>query len=335
MTLGMTAPNENTTIEFRSSYMLCRTVFRRTAIAAFPIDDDLRIQWATPEQITSLKGSFTIKMPGEANENYLRYENDIIEEQTNSGVTRHLVGIPENAHRYLLVVCAKHNSDALHRFARFGRMLDPPIELAGFVYASGVWGGGEVLARSGRQGHLNESIADSWNWRIHNLTPEYLASVKRCWQLFNETTADPEFGFIEKATSMLFDLGSIPKHHELYVLGLFAIIELLLTHIPNDREYGDSLTHQIRTKMPLVSNRMTEPISAEIFSELAASQDVWKLLYSVRSKIAHGESLDFESGKYAALSSLARVVEYLEQATRKLTRYCLEEPLLISDLKKV
>jgi len=60
---------------------------------------------------------------------------------------------------------------------------------------------------------------------------------------------------------------------------------------------------------------------------------LWKKLYSYRSALAHGRSVDFK-GDFAQLDSHAQVVEFLYDFTCSLVMYALQEPRLISDLRE-
>ncbi len=134
---------------------------------------------------------------------------------------------------------------------------------------------------------------------------------------------------IDRSLGMFGQLDMVDPDHSLYVLGLFAVIESLLTHNPKG-EY-DSLGHQIRTKMNLLSDRFQESIDYGPFGK-HPSDTIWTKLYECRSKIAHGGPLEF-TGSLQILKNLAVVGAFLRSTTKKLLRQALVEPKLLRSLR--
>jgi Apea-like HEPN len=120
-------------------------------------------------------------------------------------------------------------------------------------------------------------------------------------------------------------------HNELTVLALFSVIESLLTH--NPRGDFDSIGHQIRTKIVLAQNRMDMVPSYADFGSTKLDA-VWKKLYELRSRIAHGSSVEFE-GALQVLDDAFTVELFLFSVVRSLLRVAVREPQLIIDLKAV
>jgi hypothetical protein len=140
----------------------------------------------------------------------------------------------------------------------------------------------------------------------------------------------PAYSDIARAVDMFYHLQDLAADH-LYVLGLFSIIECLLTHDPEKTQH--SLTHQISSKIPLLCKRMKKGIDYSTFQN-ASVETVWKKLYEYRSKIAHGEEPDL-TGKLALLDNRQRVSDFLDRAVKALIRHAMLEPDLILDLRKV
>jgi hypothetical protein len=134
---------------------------------------------------------------------------------------------------------------------------------------------------------------------------------------------------VVRALQMLAQLRNVWSRHELQVLGLFAIIESLLTHDPKG-DY-DSLGHQIRTKMALLSQRFEHPIVYSAFGNMQPDK-LWKKLYECRSAIAHGGGLNFV-GPLKSLGDMNNVREFLRRVTKQLLRFSLVEPQLVLDLQ--
>jgi hypothetical protein len=118
------------------------------------------------------------------------------------------------------------------------------------------------------------------------------------------------------------------------VLAYFSIIEMLLTHNPRDKEIGDSITHQLRTKIALLSERLTKPFDYTLFGSQVNPDKIWKDLYSYRSSIAHGEHIDFNI-KFKTLKNEITALGFLASATRNLLIYSFTEPNLINRLKPI
>jgi hypothetical protein len=119
------------------------------------------------------------------------------------------------------------------------------------------------------------------------------------------------------------------------VLALFAVVEMLLTHQPGDKEIGDSLTHQIVTKIPLLESRMGVPPDYGVFGSDVDRAQVWRALYHYRSCIAHGNHYDFAHRVLGVLGDPAKALSFMRVATRRVLRFALDEPVLYDSLKRV
>lgn len=125
-------------------------------------------------------------------------------------------------------------------------------------------------------------------------------------------------------------LKSVSPQSPLFALGLFAIVESIITHNPHDE--FDSLTHQVSTKMVLLSKRFVRPLP---YADFGLSPDkLWKKLYHYRSCIAHGATPDFGSGPLAPLKSPDVAHAFLTEALKLLLLDTIAEPDLIADLKE-
>ena len=154
-----------------------------------------------------------------------------------------------------------------------------------------------------------------------------------------------EFGLVDKnenskrAVVRAFDdFVSLSREHRsghLALLGHFALIEALVTHDP--AKSGMSLTHQLRTKMPLLMRRFARPLLVSEYFDLGDVRKAWELLYDVRSRYAHGEEPDFEkASKNKGVKKLRdprSVFRFVRESLKRLIVLALEEPQLIYDLK--
>ena len=142
-----------------------------------------------------------------------------------------------------------------------------------------------------------------------------------------------EFEHISRAFKRFNDLWNIPASSELIVIGLFSVIESLLTHAPKLSESADSLMHQIRSKIPLVRKRFVRELDHRLIFGEIKEDNLWSKLYAYRSRIVHGEHATFD-GELRILRDRRTVVHFLREATKLLLIASLREPLLMTDLKK-
>jgi hypothetical protein len=150
-----------------------------------------------------------------------------------------------------------------------------------------------------------------------------------------EQNQDPDFSFIHKALQDFADIKSVARRKPLYVVGLFSIIESLLT-TDQAGVTGKSLNHQLREKISLMSHRFQAPLMlSDFFGKSTTLQlgTVVKKLYEYRSDVAHGNGSDF--GKdLAALVNHDSVCKFLHALVRRLILRAIQEPDLIRDLKR-
>lgn len=130
-----------------------------------------------------------------------------------------------------------------------------------------------------------------------------------------------------------YDLNSLPHQSNHHILGCFAVIESLLTHNPNDKEIGDSLTHQLKTKLNLLESRFVRELDFSPFGK-TSKEKVWSTLYKYRSYIAHGNRFDFDKD-FATLKSRDVALGFLREVTKLVIISALKEPKFIEDLKAV
>lgn len=141
----------------------------------------------------------------------------------------------------------------------------------------------------------------------------------------------PEIG---RALQMLDNVRMLPQHSEFQVLGLFAIIEMLITHNPKLEDRGDSITHQMKAKLPLLSNRFDRPLPYQRYFGQASSNTIWSALYGYRSTVAHGGMANFSSGQLQCLKDRRNADSFLFLTVQSLIRHSLREPQLYRDIKE-
>jgi hypothetical protein len=157
----------------------------------------------------------------------------------------------------------------------------------------------------------------------------YLEDVRHCYSaILRLSSTHPD---IARSIRMYDDVPNRRGYSELTTLGLFAVLESLLTH--NPRGEHDSIGHQIRKKVALVEKRARNPIGYDCFGK-ATADTIWSKLYEFRSRLAHGGTADFD--KSLSLLNDAYTVEvFMKNTLRVLLRGAMEEPDLYADLRSV
>lgn len=138
---------------------------------------------------------------------------------------------------------------------------------------------------------------------------------------------------IPRAMGMLDSLSFIAKNSPFQVIGLFSIIEILITHNPKLEDRGDSITHQMQAKIPLLSKRFQTPLDYSWFFGDAGVKKVWQGLYGYRSAVAHGGTPDFQSRDLKILKNSHNADSFLREVVKALLRQALKEPQLYKDLQ--
>jgi len=141
-----------------------------------------------------------------------------------------------------------------------------------------------------------------------------------------------DFPEILRAMNMFDSLSLLPVKSEFHVLGLFAIIEMLITHNPKLEDRGDSITHQMQSKIPLLSRRFDRQLDFSSFFGNATEKKVWAALYKYRSALAHGGVPDFQ-GDLQILKNANNAKAFLKEVVKALLRHSLQEPQLYRDLR--
>jgi hypothetical protein len=128
-------------------------------------------------------------------------------------------------------------------------------------------------------------------------------------------------------------LESLPLESNHQILGCFSVIEALLTHNPNEKEVGDSLTHQLKTKLNLLQRLFARELDFAPFGG-APPEKIWSTLYKYRSYIAHGNRFDFNKD-FKVLKSQDVALQFLREVTKLVILLALEKPQFLEDLKAV
>jgi hypothetical protein len=180
------------------------------------------------------------------------------------------------------------------------------------------------------------ALSTFFNHSLENLVTKQIAradldSIRRH---FDEIKNLPsQFPHIRRALQRFDQLRWLPRRSETVVIGLISVIESLVSHAPKLTDSADSLSHQLRTKLPLLRKRFTCPLEhRNRFGEID-EENLWKKLYAYRSKIVHGEDSQL-SGELSCLGRVESVIGFLRETSKRLLQLSLHEPQFVTDLKK-
>ncbi|MFT4758349.1 MAG: hypothetical protein ACI9XO_001759 [Paraglaciecola sp.] len=125
------------------------------------------------------------------------------------------------------------------------------------------------------------------------------------------------------------EINKLHNSSDFKLLSYFSVLESLLTHKPKDS--GDSITRQIKSKIPLINNRLSSPIDLKLFFDQGNEDTIITKLYGLRSSIAHGERI---TKVEPILKSKLNVLVFMEHIVKEFICQALLEPQLFTDLKR-
>ena len=220
------------------------------------------------------------------------------------------------------------NFDSPSRIQRMDipfRLIEPEVETGALIYK-----GGRNFDPPAAFHFFQANIHPVYG----DLTEAALREVGELEKLIEAAKADSQSASKASILGILQNFSSSRAYiriGHMALLSHFTIVEGLLTHSPKT-DAGDSLNHQISTKIPLLFRRMEDGVNhVPFFGEIEISK-LWKDLDGVRSAFAHGDHADFK-GKFSKLKEFALVERYVYLSMKALLRLALREPQLIYDLR--
>ncbi|WP_265281107.1 HEPN domain-containing protein [Verminephrobacter aporrectodeae] len=151
---------------------------------------------------------------------------------------------------------------------------------------------------------------------------------------------DTRFDFIRRNLDVFLDLKEISKLRALYVVGIFSILEGLLT-TQKGTVGKKSITRQLQDKLAAVHERLAEPLNLQSYFENRSTpefKEIIKILYNYRSDIAHGNISDLAknigiSGSHDSIRVHRMVCDFLHALTRRLILHAIQYPEEMRSLK--
>lgn len=334
--LPIALPSEQTVTKFPPTSAFVANHIRITADLPFNLAPGCVIRKADRRQIELIKERLSNGLaPSMISRMISRYECDEKITQLDGGNTQsEAITLQHSDFRYYMVDTPDsiHTSMLLHHAAGICQIRLDLVSLSFYgQYAEGGWGHHPLAL-------LNYAFYGGEAPKEVDLSAlQEIGTVFRLLQSATEDTGTGErYPKAKKAVEMLDQVRLLPQHSSFRVLGLFSILELLISHNPTLADKGDSITHQMKTKMPLIMRRFDRGIELASFFGSCATEKIWAQMYGYRSAIAHGGNPDFTSNqKQGLLKSSDNANKFLEAVTIATIRNYLREPDLYDDLSGV
>ncbi len=200
-------------------------------------------------------------------------------------------------------------------------------ELAGGGYVPPGVGSSRTLDRL-----LSGMLTMSEDYYFSSVSSADAEDLAQTFARLDAARMDGDAQVVEDAAAAFLSVMEI-THAEMRLLGLFTILESILTHKPNKDDPHQSIIRQIQNKMTLVSNRMIRPVDvAARLGSTPKTATLWKSLYELRSAIAHGSHPQF-TGALTLLKDQKTAEALVVESVRSLLRQLLWEPMLMRDLR--
>lgn len=295
----------------------------------FELAEGCFIDKATKEQTQIIKNSLARKIGQDVmwKPEYF-YECEVIVESHETGTSTRYEPLQEAKWRYY-VVTTKDKGTTNHILHLVSNISETALDLSSLLFYPTFghgWHEERLHSHFEREPKPAKKIGKV---ELHDLAEVYSSYVG----MVGENLESETYPEISRALNMYDSLSLLRKNSDFHVLGLFAIIEMLITHNPKLEDRGDSITHQMQSKIPLLSRRFEKPLDYSTFFAEKPDKKIWSALYAYRSAVAHGGVPDFHSNPLQNLVDANNANEFLREVVRKLLRQALKEPQLFRDLR--
>lgn len=299
-----------------------------TADLPYEIIPGAYIQRADTEQIKRIKSEL-IRFAGTSSwmkPEYL-YEYNPVSTQDGAGLT--FQPIDEKDWRYYIVTTPDTGQQQFDLYLA-SSISETPLELTALSFTTA----GGLLAH---QALIHKIFSLPATPSIKEVSLNDLEEIRRIYNIYTSISTKglngDSFPEIKRAMELFDSLNLLPESSGFLIIGLFSIIELLITHNPKLEDRGDSISHQMQSKIPLLSRRFDRPIDYSLFQSAQGDKKIWSSLYSYRSAIAHGGEADFTSSNLRALENPSKAMLFLRSVVKAMLRHSLLEPHLYRDLR--
>lgn len=286
----------------------------------FSFAENCSIQIANADQIQKIKQMLAEKVGGGGMCLPTQfYECDAVRDGTSTS----LLPLTEKEWRYY-VVSTGDNGGTNHNLHMASNISAAPLEISALKFY--------LKAGYGWRSGVLQSYFEQFPVPVKRVGKDELLDIAKVYQSYISFDKDmyPE---VPRAMSMFDSLSFLNRNSIFHVLGLFAIIEMLITHNPKLEDRGDSITHQMQSKIPLLARRFQKKLDYGLFFQDGLEKKVWSALYKYRSAMAHGGVPDFASGDLRILKDARNADSFLREVVKGLLRHSLQEPQLYQDLR--
>ncbi len=313
------------------TYVFILSLVDISASLPFEIIPEHFLSRAEPGQIKIFKERLNMARPVPIN--YFLYERSQVRQMPGEreGQIVYLTDeLPSDKWKYWIV---SHNgtNHGIQNLQEASLLLKEEIELGFQIFSmAGISGGS--LASPAMVSYLSEAEEFSSSRSTKQITVDDLNNIRIYHSLIKGLNA--EYGVVKNAVKLFDDLRALPRHSDFRIIGLFSIIESLISHSPKLEFFHDSIKHQIRTKIPLLAKRFVRELNyGEFFNEGAREDKVLSCLYDYRSRIVHAGNSDIPTELSGVLKGKNEVRGFLKELTKLLLITALKEPELVTDLK--
>jgi hypothetical protein len=293
----------------------------------FELSETMKLRAATESEVEHLNSHLN-EAYGNASRWVVPFDHEAVEVEENG--TRKTICSPNEKRRWWVIAFNGSN----HQIIELGKassLINPKLQFgATFIYFERDQTGKHQAFLHGNHSQI-ELLANESRKKYKEVHYEELQKLKRYYGLLvNDNTQYEKVGFV---LDLYSSSSSLWIHSGLLTLSLFSIIESIIAHKPRLTETLDSITHQIKNKVSLLSKRFDHSVKHEVYFGEIRYPKLWGKLYGLRSDIAHGQKYDFE-GQYAALQSLENVNKFLDEVAKELIKLSIDENDLITDLRE-
>jgi len=282
---------------------------------------------ATDFEVEQIKTIIKESIPYKRNA-WVSYDAEIVETINSIGNTSYsYAALPRERWKYW-VISFEGGNERIPEFQLLSRLLPVNFEIGSQLIYDG-----EAMAHilMSPYAALRYSNWDQAFGKPEIVTTIQIAFIGELYEMYQ--ILQDQFAFVRIAVQNFYSLSNIPDGSDLVIVGLFAIIESLITHAPRLSESLDSINHQITNKIMLLRKRFSRNVLPKGYFMDAGEDKIWKKLYSYRSAVAHGTQVNFE-GDHQILKDRITVIKFLQDNIKELIILGLKEPEFLYDLRK-
>lgn len=293
----------------------------------FKISDDIELRSASVQEVEKFIEHLS-QAYGAQSQWVIPFDHE--PKQVKENVTETTIYSPSREHRWWVIAFNGTNAKVIE-LAKILTLVDPKLHLGStFMFSEPDQKGDSGGVLYGNHAEIELLSGESRkDYEVVNTSE--LSKLKRYYESI--VSSQEEFEKPKFSLDLYYSSSKLPSHSGLLTLSLFSIIESIVAHKPRLAETLDSITHQIKNKINLLSKRFDIEIDHEEYFGAISYPKLWSKLYSLRSDISHGQSYEFE-GDLSVLKSIENVNIFLDKIARELIKLSIDEKELISDLRE-